>query len=89
MIFLRSSIGKFGSSLALKRGQDKSCRTFQKYYLSRPFPCSSAISFLLGVTGNTDAYVWRSIEHISIVLQDWTLLGTPIKVYEFVLSCIC
>jgi len=50
--------------------------------------CLSAISLLLGVTGNTDAYVWRSIEHVFIVFQDWTLLGTSIKVYEFVLPCI-
>jgi len=50
--------------------------------------CLSAISLLLKVAGNTNAYVWRSIEHASIVLQDWTLLDIPIKVYEFVLTCI-
>jgi len=49
----------------------------------------STISLLLEVAGNTNAHVLKQIEHVSIVSWDWKLLGAPIKVYEFVLPCIC
>jgi len=52
------------------------------------FFCLSTISLLLEVAGNTNAHVLK-IEHVSIVSWDWKLLGAPIKVYEFVLLCIC
>jgi len=49
----------------------------------------SAIPLLLEAAENTNAHVWRSINHASIVFQNWSLLCIPIKVYEFVLPCIC
>jgi len=49
----------------------------------------SAISLLLEATGNTNPHVLKQIEHVSIVSWDWKLLGAPIKVYEFILPCIC
>jgi len=58
--FLQSSIGKFFTypPRFLKRGQDKFRGTFQKYYLFCPFFfCLLAISLLLEVAGNTNAYV--------------------------------
>jgi len=53
------------------------------------FFCLSAIPLLLEVTGNMNAHIGRSINHASIVFQNWSLLDTSIKVYEFVLPCIC
>jgi len=61
-------------------------------------PCGNVICFVqfLFVGGfsfvkdcRKHACICLEIEHVFIVLQDWTLLGTPIKVYEFVLPCIC
>jgi len=43
---------------------------FQQYYLSHSFSSLPVISLLLEVAGKTNTYVWKSIEHVSIVLQD-------------------
>jgi len=56
MIFLRSPIGKVGSSLCsphfLKRGQDELRGTFQKYYLCHPFFACLRFLFYLEIAGN-------------------------------------
>jgi len=93
MIFLQSSIGKFGSSLARpvswRGGKINFVAPSRNIIYFINFFYLSAISLLLEAAGNTNAHVWRSIKHASIVFQNWSLLGTPIKVYEFVLPCIC
>jgi len=82
MIFLRSSIGKFGSSLAapfLKGGQDESRGTFQKfffiYYLHHLF-CLSAISLLLEVAGNTIAHVLKIDSACFYCLLELEIIGS-------------